>query len=469
MRITKVSVEKLFGIFDHEIPLNQDSRITIIHGPNGVGKTVLLNMLHGLFHYEYELLRQIPFEQFHVEFENGGFITVRKEVEDEFDDTQYLTLLINYQDGTGKDYIPFRPSLLGTADVLELVEELQPDLKSAYMLGLGPYWVSINEMPEVFTKEDMLRKYPSLHNELYGEIPDWFASIQQAASLKFVSTARLKSDVMEAQVIKFAIERIDSKTQQNEYISIPGQYEYLFPSSPDAILDLSSNLRRKMLELQVTSEEFEKLKTEGFEDLNAEISTLTAKLAKLDIEIAEFEDVLAEDAVVNSSYVSSLLKEHRAEQMDERESIHLRLEGNIKRKDFALATILLLDLINERFLFKSLDLRVEDTNILGVGFFRFITDDGDNFSLSGAALSSGEQHLFILYYYLLFEIQPDTLVLIDEPELSMNVVWQRNFLKDLQRIIELRKFDVLVATHSPQIIHDKWDWMVALGEPEGES
>ena len=54
--------------------------------------------------------------------------------------------------------------------------------------------------------------------------------------------------------------------------------------------------------------------------------------------------------------------------------------------------------------------------------------------------------------------------MIDEPELSMNVVWQRNFLKDLQRIIELRNFDVLIATHSPQIIHDKWDWMVALGE-----
>ena len=54
--------------------------------------------------------------------------------------------------------------------------------------------------------------------------------------------------------------------------------------------------------------------------------------------------------------------------------------------------------------------------------------------------------------------------MIDEPELSMNVVWQRNFLKDLQRIIELRKFDVLIATHSPMIIHDKWDWVVHLGE-----
>ncbi len=91
-----------------------------------------------------------------------------------------------------------------------------------------------------------------------------------------------------------------------------------------------------------------------------------------------------------------------------------------------------------------------------------VSDVGAAIPLS--KLSSGEQQLLVLYFRLLFEIEPDTLVMIDEPELSMNVVWQRNFLKDLQRIIELRNFDVLIATHSPQIIHDKWDWMVALGE-----
>ena len=35
-------------MFDHEIPLNQESRITIIHGPNGVGKTVLMRMVSWL-------------------------------------------------------------------------------------------------------------------------------------------------------------------------------------------------------------------------------------------------------------------------------------------------------------------------------------------------------------------------------------------------------------------------------------
>ena len=31
-------IRSLFGYFDHKVPLKTDDRITIIHGPNGVGK-----------------------------------------------------------------------------------------------------------------------------------------------------------------------------------------------------------------------------------------------------------------------------------------------------------------------------------------------------------------------------------------------------------------------------------------------
>jgi len=39
-------------------------------------------------------------------------------------------------------------------------------------------------------------------------------------------------------------------------------------------------------------------------------------------------------------------------------------------------------------------------------------------------LSSGEQQEVVMLYELLFCVQPGTLVLIDEPELSLHVVWQ---------------------------------------------
>ena len=74
MRITKVSVKKLFGIFDHEISLNQDSRITIIHGPNGFGKTILLTMLNGLFNSSYRVFEEVPFDEFRVYIDHHEYL-----------------------------------------------------------------------------------------------------------------------------------------------------------------------------------------------------------------------------------------------------------------------------------------------------------------------------------------------------------------------------------------------------------
>ena len=63
MRIEKIIVNKLFGIFDHEISLNMSDRITILHGKNGVGKTTVLRLVNGFFNSKYSELRAIPFEK----------------------------------------------------------------------------------------------------------------------------------------------------------------------------------------------------------------------------------------------------------------------------------------------------------------------------------------------------------------------------------------------------------------------
>ena len=70
-----------------------------------------------------------------------------------------------------------------------------------------------------------------------------------------------------------------------------------------------------------------------------------------------------------------------------------------------------------------------------------------------------------MLYELLFKAKPNSLVLIDEPELSLHLGWQVEFLKDLQNIAKLRNFDVLLATHSPEIISDRWDLTVELKGP----
>jgi predicted ATP-binding protein involved in virulence len=78
MRIQQISVSGLFGIFDHVIPLNMDERITIIHGPNGFGKTAMLRILNGFFNSRYSVFRTIPFSNFRVAFDDSSSVEIVK-------------------------------------------------------------------------------------------------------------------------------------------------------------------------------------------------------------------------------------------------------------------------------------------------------------------------------------------------------------------------------------------------------
>ena len=107
------------------------------------------------------------------------------------------------------------------------------------------------------------------------------------------------------------------------------------------------------------------------------------------------------------------------------------------------------NILNERrFTYKSIHINREK------GFF-FKTTKGKELKLN--QLSSGEQHEVVLLYELIFKTRPSILVLIDEPEISLHITWQKEFLDDLLRIIKIQNFHVLIATHSPSIINDRWD------------
>ncbi|MFE6744659.1 AAA family ATPase [Kitasatospora purpeofusca] len=111
------------------------------------------------------------------------------------------------------------------------------------------------------------------------------------------------------------------------------------------------------------------------------------------------------------------------------------------------------DIVNSRFLFKTLKISRDG--------FAFVTQAGQDISARG--LSSGEQHELVLTYDLLFNVEPNSLVLIDEPEISLHVAWQQEFLNDIARIAETASLRFVVATHSPQVIHKWWKRTVALG------
>jgi hypothetical protein len=78
LRIKRISVDGLFGIFNHDISMKLDDRITIIHGLNGYGKTTILRMVNALFNKRYADLRSTPYKEFRVELEDGATLSVTK-------------------------------------------------------------------------------------------------------------------------------------------------------------------------------------------------------------------------------------------------------------------------------------------------------------------------------------------------------------------------------------------------------
>jgi hypothetical protein len=72
-------------------------------------------------------------------------------------------------------------------------------------------------------------------------------------------------------------------------------------------------------------------------------------------------------------------------------------------------------IITQRFRYKTI--RIDKKK----GFI-FTTPNGK--PLSPTDLSSGEQHQLVMLYELLFKVKPNSLILIDEPEISLHLAWQ---------------------------------------------
>lgn len=67
-RITKFKIDKLFGYQD--ISIDFESRVKILIGENGLGKTTVLNMLYFLLDKKFEKLNNIKFERIELVFSN---------------------------------------------------------------------------------------------------------------------------------------------------------------------------------------------------------------------------------------------------------------------------------------------------------------------------------------------------------------------------------------------------------------
>lgn len=91
---------------------------------------------------------------------------------------------------------------------------------------------------------------------------------------------------------------------------------------------------------------------------------------------------------------------------------------------------------------------------------------GDKHEIRADSLSSGEGQLLILFTYLYFGFEPrqEFVVMIDEPELSLHLKWQNQYVQSVIKANPSAQF--IFATHAPEIAQEYKEKCIELS-PKG--
>lgn len=430
-RLLSVHVEGLFGTLDHTVNLQQDQHLTILHGPNGVGKTTLLRIIDGVFRRQFGQVRQLPFSRAAFSFLDGGSLQVtRWEIDREGRNFPELEFIGKSADGVLHTHTAARrpvhssdvpPSAL--TDFIPLVERVGArqwlDLPSGDLLDF----------------EDVLDRYrshlPAAYREqlAHEESPDWLKQRLDALPTAYIKAQRLSMP-----------DRAHSRARRDTSRETPTVSVF----SSEVVTLIAGTLARYAEYSQSLDSTFPSRVLEQRPDLDAH----------------DIRRRYKEQSERRAQYVAvGLLEGSEAFALPERDFNEGELRvlttvlEDIDRKldqlqDLAGKIALFQDIVNSKFRRKKLAISRQ------AGFV-VTAETGDTLALT--ALSSGEQQELVLAYELLFRHPPGTLVLVDEPELSLHVSWQMGFISDLLKVARLTELSFIVATHSPQIINDRWD------------
>jgi predicted ATPase len=356
LRVVRIVIEGLFDQFTHDIPLNQTDRVTVLHGPNGVGKTKVMEFVYWtltrFLHKHFRIRAQKPFKQLRLDLSKG------------------------------------EPFLLSPGEGFDAALKLAPPINC------------------LMIETQRLLRFDA---DEYGQ-PETSLRVDEVAhKLAGLFATHMSAYGRESQ----ALDR-----------SYP---QRVIAKKPGPIL-LADALKAKLEALEATQKDLQGL---GLLDPGDVAPPDLSSLASLNDTELRAMTLYVTDTEKKLSVLSDFAARLR---------LFLRVTPQFLRKRLRFD--------------RQAGLKVE-------------TEEGRALELS--MLSSGEQHQLVLNYELLFVTQPNTLVLIDEPELSLHVSWQKRLLPNLIAIAKLSQIDIVVGTHSPFVIGDRADLMVALGgesEPE---
>jgi len=422
--LKRIKIEKLFDLFDYTIELKEEG-ITILTGPNGYGKTTILKILDALASKNGFFFIRLLFKEIIFEFSGREVVTLEKkganEVLIKIDGKSYGRSIV-FNKGKVSEFLRHNPFIREVGDDRWLDRRTDSFYDTEALLQ--------NVLPNFQEFSDSL-------------LPIKLPGIPRVPSVYFIREQRLlrpvqagrRRDIYQKGHMDEEIPNVFCKTIEEYAKELRGTIKETLARSSEITQELDSSFPRRLFDQQ------EEISSSDFNRRFGRVKDIQNALGKYglsDIKEDSHPTYKQENAKALCVYIDDIEKKLAV------------FAGFLdKLKTFT-------DILNERrFTFKRIDISKDDG-------FKFSTEHGKPLALGD--LSSGEQQEVVLLYELLFKVQPGTLVLIDEPEISLHVAWQKQFLDDLFKIVELQKVSVIIATHSPQIISDHWDLTIDLEE-----
>lgn len=445
VRIKSIDVAGLFGLYDHHVTLKGD-RVTVIHGPNGVGKTVFLKLTNALLKGRYNEIVQIPFRTFEIQFDDGSIVRVLTESEGASPDKVQVSF---EKQGDGRDSVTLDVKEVNTNRLAQQISEASP-----FFSQVGPdEWVD-RRSDEVISSEELVARavdlVPKDNKKWRAREPRGLRELRGRINVHLIEAQRLIRLSNRSPDWRYRpnIDRITTATVQEYSKDLKQRLETTLANYAKQSQKLDQSFPQRLLTGSIEALSTEQIKNEmqaveATRDRLKSIGILDRGDPSQDaypLQISQLDSLRADQRSVMSVY---------ARDTQEKLAVLTELSDRIE---------ILLSVLNRKFTNKTVTIS-RDAGIVVFG--------KNEKQIPVTALSSGEQHELVLLYDLLFKVTPNTLVLIDEPELSLHISWQKGFMDDLLEIIRVAHFDVLMATHSPYIVGDRSDLLVVLS-PEVE-
>jgi len=457
-RLKKVLVGGLFGRFDYSVDFSENGRsesaITIITAPNGYGKSTILRLIDDMLGGRYTQLSRTTFADLIVETTDSRGVMVKRTITSGDEDGQVIelnfTLLNSKTTSKSEAKKTWKITITPIAD-LELDDDFGANHPASHMqlerivereLGLRRIgfreWRDPND-GRIYNREQLatlIEDHQAGGGRHRRAEPDWLTKFRTDLSVLYIPANRLRTAIRASgsrrprggEMVEVISDRVLDQIRMfnARYAGFGRELEQDFPS--------------RVIEAIGSKEKIEQ----------GEIMRLMDQVRRRESEYQEL-GLLSE---IQTRRVSLAIKDPSALLVL---GIYLRdIERKLESlKETAERLRIFIETLNSMLLFKQLEVKPD------IGF-QLIGSDKKTIPLR--SLSSGEQHLIVLLGEIVFGSVESSLVLLDEPEISFHPEWQERFPDVLSRVVELNRCMIVMATHSPTLIKDKWDSVVELAD-----